>query len=78
MTLGILGGPRLGSLGSRGSLVGLGRIAVLGTESESVDLVERMRSKFKSFCQGIEILLACEIGGGHSNCTRGCRNLESG
>ena len=75
MARGFFGGPRLGS---RGSLIRIGRIAALGTASESVDLVGRVRCKLRSFCQGIAILLACEIGGGHAICTRGCRNLESG
>ena len=59
MARGFFGGPRLGS---RGSLIRIGRIAALGTASESVDLVHRMRSKFESFCQRIELSIASAIG----------------
>ena len=60
MAHGILGGRRLGSLGSRGSLVGLGLVAVIVIES--VDLFDRARSKCEALCQGIGILTAFEIG----------------
>ena len=60
MAPGVLGGPRLGSLGSCGSLVGLGLITVLVIDS--VDLFDRARSKCEALCQGIGILIAFEIG----------------
>ena len=59
MAPGVLGGRRLGSLGSRGSLVGLGLVPVLMIES--VNLFNRAQSKCEALCQGIGILIAFEI-----------------
>ena len=52
------GGPRLGSLGS----LGVGSIAGVGLLVRSVDLVDRMRSRFESFCQRIDLSIASAIG----------------
>ena len=57
---GVLRRLRLWSLGSHGSPIGLGCFAEL--VKESVDLVDCVRFQFQSFCQGIAILVAFEIG----------------